>query len=358
MVSGAVVLALAAINVTDHLLHPPWWVRALEGAGLLAWARLDGLTWSQLGLGRDRLASGCRWGLGAIGVVAGVYVVGVLLPLTRPAFQDVRYDLPLPEALRTAFVVIPFGTVALEEIAFRSVLWGMLSRHLRPWQVLVTTSVLFGFWHVMPALHVGATNRGVSEAVGGSGSAARRRGNRRAHHDRRAGLRRAAPAQRQRARQRRRALGHQRPRRAVRAGGLAPGSGSMTGSSSDRESSAPARVDMMAVSITGPRRPARLTSEARRGARRLAGRVRLAVRGYQVPLSERSVPSAGPWGMLPRRPCSVFQRRNLWPDQASAGRALAVPPRGTSDAAATATTSSRCSPAPSVRWRQPPSAAG
>ena len=92
--------------------------------GLVAWARLDGLTWSQLGLGRDRLGAGCRWALGAIGVVAGVYVVGVLLPLTRPAFQDVRYDLPLAEALRTAFVVIPFGTVALEELAFRSVLWG------------------------------------------------------------------------------------------------------------------------------------------------------------------------------------------------------------------------------------------
>jgi uncharacterized protein len=166
LVSGAAVGVLAAINVTDHLLHPPWWVRALEGAGLLAWARLDGLSWSQLGLGRDRLAAGCRWGLGAIGVVAGVYVVGVLLPLTRPAFQDVRYDLPLPEALKTAFVVIPLGTVVLEEIAFRSVLWGMLSRHQPEWLVLVTTSVLFGFWHVMPALHVGATNRGVSQAVG------------------------------------------------------------------------------------------------------------------------------------------------------------------------------------------------
>jgi uncharacterized protein len=170
LVSGAVVVVLAAVNVTDHLLHPPWWVRTLEGAALLAWARLEGLSWSQLGLGRDRLASGCRWALGAIGVVAGVYVVGVLLPLTRPAFQDVRYDLPLPDALRTVFVVIPFGTVALEEIVFRSVLWGVLARHLRTWQVLVTTSVLFGFWHVLPALHVGATNRGVSDAVGGAGS--------------------------------------------------------------------------------------------------------------------------------------------------------------------------------------------
>ena len=171
-VSGSVVLVLAAINATDHLLHPPWWVRALEGVALVAWARLDGLTWSQLGLGRDRVGAGCRWGLAVIGLVAGVYVVGVLLPLTRPAFQDVRYDLPLPEALRTAFVVIPFGTVALEELAFRSVLWGMLSRHQRPWQVLVTTSVLFGFWHVLPSLHVGSTNRGVSDAVGGAGNAA------------------------------------------------------------------------------------------------------------------------------------------------------------------------------------------
>jgi membrane protease YdiL (CAAX protease family) len=170
VVSGAVVVALAAINGSDHLLHPPWWVRAVEGAALLAWARLDGLTWSQLGLGRDRLWAGCRWALGAIAVVAGVYVVGVLLPPTRPAFQDVRYDLPLAEALRTVLVVIPFGTVALEEIAFRSVLWGMLSRHLRQWQVLVTTSVLFGVWHVLPARHVSGTNRGVSDAVGGVGS--------------------------------------------------------------------------------------------------------------------------------------------------------------------------------------------
>ncbi|CCH88207.1 Putative metal-dependent membrane protease [Modestobacter italicus] len=170
-VSAAAVAVLAAINVTDHTLHPPWWVRTLEGAGLVVWARSDGLSWSQLGLGRDRLGAGCRWALGVIGVVAGGYAVAVLLPLTRPAFQDDRYHLPLPDVLRTAFVVIPLGTVVLEELAFRSVLWGVFSRHLRPWQVLVGTSVLFGCWHVLPAAGVGTTNRGVSEAVGGAGSA-------------------------------------------------------------------------------------------------------------------------------------------------------------------------------------------
>jgi membrane protease YdiL (CAAX protease family) len=172
LTSVVAVAVLGVVNLTDHLLHPPWWVRALEGAALLAWARLDGLSWSQLGLGRDRLRSGARWALGAVAVVAGVYVVGVLLPLTRPGFQDVRYHLPLPGALRTAFVVIPLGTVALEEIAFRSVLWGMLSRHMGQRGVLATTSALFGFWHVIPALHVGGTNRGVADAVGGAGDVA------------------------------------------------------------------------------------------------------------------------------------------------------------------------------------------
>src|SRR3954469_19957810 len=170
LVSASAVVVLAGINVVDHTLHPPWWVRALEGAGLVVWARLDGLSWAQLGLGRDRLLAGTRWGLAPIGLVGRLYVIGVLLPLTRPAFQDVRYHLPLGEALRSAFVVIPLGTVVLEELAFRSVLWGFLSRHLRQGQVLVTTSVIFGFWHVLPSLHVGASNRGVSDAVGGAGN--------------------------------------------------------------------------------------------------------------------------------------------------------------------------------------------
>ena len=169
--SGAVVVALVGINVIDHALHPPWWVRALAGAGLLSAARLVGLSWSQLGLGRAGLRAGCLWGLGAIAAVAVVYTVGVLLPPVRPAFQDVRYDLPLPGALRTAFVAIPFGTVLLEEVAFRSVLWGALARHCRPWQVLVTTSVLFGFWHVIPSLRTAGANRAVSDAVGDAGSA-------------------------------------------------------------------------------------------------------------------------------------------------------------------------------------------
>jgi uncharacterized protein len=165
--SGATVVALVAINVTDHVLSPPWWVRAGEGVALVVFARISGLTSAQLGLSRERAASGLRWALGAIGLISTVYLVGVLVPGIRPAFQDARYHLSLPDALFAALVVIPAGTVVLEEIAFRSVLWGMLSRQLRTWQVLATTSVLFGLWHILPSQHLAAGNRGISGATGG-----------------------------------------------------------------------------------------------------------------------------------------------------------------------------------------------
>ena len=171
LASVVVVAVLVGLNLTKHLLSAPWWLGPVGAAGLLALARLGGLTWAQLGLGRERLASGCRWGLGTVAVVGAGYLVGVLLPQTRVAFQDSRYHLPVGEVLVTAFVVIPLGTVLFEEIAFRSVLWGVLARHLRTWQVLATTSVLFGLWHVLPSLHLAAVNPGVSRTVGGWGNA-------------------------------------------------------------------------------------------------------------------------------------------------------------------------------------------
>jgi membrane protease YdiL (CAAX protease family) len=166
--TGVVVISLVGSNLSQHVLHLPWWVRPVEAAALVGFARLNGLTWAQLGLARERMRSGACWALGAVAAVVVVYTAGALLPATRPAFQDSRYDLPLPGALVTALVVIPLGTVLPEELAFRSVLWGTLARFCRPWQVLSATSVLFGCWHVLPALHLGASNAGVA-AVGGNG---------------------------------------------------------------------------------------------------------------------------------------------------------------------------------------------
>ncbi len=167
-----VVAGLAAINVMVHeggvdslWLAPPCAVM------LLGAARWLGLTWTELGLGRDRLKAGLLWGGGAVAVIALVYAIGVLLPLTRDAFRDSRYHVGAGSALFTAFVRIPLGTVLFEELAFRGVLWALLARHLSRWWVLGITSVLFGMWHVLAATHFGGANAGVNDVVGSGGAA-------------------------------------------------------------------------------------------------------------------------------------------------------------------------------------------
>jgi len=170
--SGIVVAALATVNVAQHMLSSTVWLGPVVAVALLVFARWSGLSWSQLGLHRNRLRSGLSWGFGAVALVALVYLVGVFVPLTRPAFLDARYHFGLNGALFAAFVVIPLGTILLEEVAFRSVLWGMLARHATTWRVLLISSALFGLWHILPSLHIATANRGIGDAVGGAGRAA------------------------------------------------------------------------------------------------------------------------------------------------------------------------------------------
>lgn len=166
----AVVAALVALNLARHLLPgDTLWLGVAAALVLLGLARCSRLTWQQLGLGRDRLLPGAAWGAAAALVVAAVYLVAVLLPLTRPAFLDSRYELSTSQALWRALVVIPLGTVLVEEIAFRSVLWGVLARHLSATRVLVVSSSLFGLWHVLPALSFGTSNSATSGAVASGG---------------------------------------------------------------------------------------------------------------------------------------------------------------------------------------------
>ncbi|HET7277461.1 MAG TPA: CPBP family intramembrane glutamic endopeptidase [Dermatophilaceae bacterium] len=168
--SAAVVAVIAATNLALHLLPlAGLWLSAAVALALLLFARANGLSWAQLGLGRRHLRAGALWGGGVIVVVAAAYLVGVLLPATRAAFLDSRYHGGLEKALLTAFLVIPVGTVLLEEVAFRSVLWGMLSRHMSSWRVLAVSSSLFGLWHVFPSLSFAAANQAFLDLVPQSG---------------------------------------------------------------------------------------------------------------------------------------------------------------------------------------------
>ncbi|MBB4693808.1 CPBP family intramembrane glutamic endopeptidase [Paractinoplanes abujensis] len=165
---GAVVPILAAVNVADKFgpRHTGLVAGPLVAAVLVLLARRAGLTWHDLGLSRRTLVPGLKYAIGAILAVALVYAIGVALPWTRPAFHDVRYHLHPGAALLAAFIIVPLGTVLLEEIAFRGVLMGLVNRHRGAVWASITSSVLFGLWHILPSLRLNSANQAVGDAVG------------------------------------------------------------------------------------------------------------------------------------------------------------------------------------------------
>ncbi len=167
-----VIAVLACVNVVDiKVAHAVLVLGPVCAAGLLALARLAGLSWGELGLGRGTWYRGARWAAVEIAAVAAVFAVGAALPLTRDAFRDSRYHLGWGSALLTAFVLIPVGTVLLEEVAFRGVLWGLLRRLRGTATATIGSSVLFGLWHVLPSLSLATENQAIGDAVGKGSSA-------------------------------------------------------------------------------------------------------------------------------------------------------------------------------------------
>src|SRR5215469_3354119 len=167
-----VIAILACANVIDiKVPHASLGVGPAVAAGLIALARRAGLDWQDLGLGAGTWRRGATWAAVEMAVVAAVFAAGAALPPTRNAFRDTRYQLAWPEALLTAFVLIPVGTVLLEEVAFRGVLWGLLRSARGTVTATIGSSVLFGLWHVLPSLSLPTDNVAVGEAVGTGQSA-------------------------------------------------------------------------------------------------------------------------------------------------------------------------------------------
>jgi membrane protease YdiL (CAAX protease family) len=164
---AVIVAFLTFVNVIDvRVAHASLVVGPAAAAGLLVLARRAGLSWHELGLGAGTWRRGLAWAAAGIGAVAVVFAAGAALPLTRGAFRDSRYDLGWPDALLRAFVLIPLGTVLLEEVAFRGVLWGLLRRARGVWMATVVSSVLFGLWHVLPSLGLATDNQAIGSTVG------------------------------------------------------------------------------------------------------------------------------------------------------------------------------------------------
>ena len=133
-------------------------------AGLTVVAKGSGLTDDDLGLARRTWGSGLRWGGAAAVIVTVGYSIGAAIPAVRQAVTDSA--LPWQATVVKALVVIPLATVIPEEFAFRGVLWGLIRRESGQRVATAVSSVLFGLWHVLPALAGGGANESVSGVLG------------------------------------------------------------------------------------------------------------------------------------------------------------------------------------------------
>lgn len=172
MFLGVLLVVLVGMNVwvhvgptRAHLVTGP-----MASLALLLLARWSGLSWAELGLARGSLLRGAAYGAVAAGAMAVVYAVGIWLPATRGAFRDTRYRIGPGAAVVLSLVTIPLATVLFEEVAFRGVLWAELRAHLDDTRATAVSAVLFGLWHVLPALDLTRTSTAVRGSGGPSGA--------------------------------------------------------------------------------------------------------------------------------------------------------------------------------------------
>ena len=163
-----VVVVLTLTNLIAHFTTP--WAGVVTvpvaAVALVAWLRINGLGWAELGLGRDHWKSGAAYALAAVALVVAAIAVGALLPLTRPMFMNHHYA-TLSGALVASMIIIPLQTVIPEELAFRGVLHGALNRAWGFRGVAVAGSLLFGLWHIATSLGLTSSNVGFTRMFGG-----------------------------------------------------------------------------------------------------------------------------------------------------------------------------------------------
>lgn len=120
-------------------------------AAMVTVARLLGLTWHDLGIGRGTWGAGLRWGGAAIAVAVLGY--GAVLVVAPHLLENPQLAGASPGALLLrGLVLIPLGTVLAEELAFRGVLQGHTVRSLSARVALSVTAVAFGLWHLTVAM--------------------------------------------------------------------------------------------------------------------------------------------------------------------------------------------------------------
>ncbi|NUW30357.1 CPBP family intramembrane metalloprotease [Nonomuraea sp. SMC257] len=164
----ASIAVLAAANVLNNRVAPRLapLTSAAATAVLVAMARRSGASWAELGFEHPR--RGALTGGALAAGVAAVYTAGVAIPGTRRLFRDERaLSLSHARALEEALLQVPVGTVLLEEVGFRGALYGMLRRTHGTAAATAVSSVLFGLWHVLPAIDMARANPALGALTAG-----------------------------------------------------------------------------------------------------------------------------------------------------------------------------------------------
>lgn len=155
-VAGLAVFLVVYNNAVALLELPAWTYVPMNlavAASVLLWARSHGLAWDELGLSRTGVRPGLRAGLLLGALIAAGLALAFVVPGAERFLADERVaGLTVGGLLYTAVVRIPLGTALFEELAFRGVLYGWWSRAGSVVAAAVGSSVVFGLWHVGPAL--------------------------------------------------------------------------------------------------------------------------------------------------------------------------------------------------------------
>lgn len=169
---AAVVVVLAIGNFLSNRIAPAalYVPVNLTVAVVVGAIGLRHLTLSEIGL--QNWSKGLRWGCTVVAVGLAMYLVALALPATRDLYYDARVYGNVRRLLYETVIRIPLGTVLVEELAFRGVLPALFARGRTHVRASIYASVLFGFWHVLPALNINEVNP-VIEGLLGDGVAGR-----------------------------------------------------------------------------------------------------------------------------------------------------------------------------------------
>lgn len=152
---------LASITLTGIWL-PGWTYLPVNLAAILALlliARRAGATDTSLGLRRDRLRRGLIVGALSALAIGTVLAAAATIPSTRGLFEDSRAaGIGVAGLLYQVVLRIPIGTALFEEVAFRGVLLGLGRKAWAPAIGTGLSALLFGLWHVAPALDLAGAN--------------------------------------------------------------------------------------------------------------------------------------------------------------------------------------------------------